>query len=157
MQIIKDKTIVEDGWVHFNGEGDLPDGDVIVSRKVWGDHRDALIGRIIGLKLDPSDQVKEIKDDLGYFDLIAIDFPSFNDGRGYSMAKILRDRLGYGKEIRAVGDIMRDQLFYLQRCGFNAYEIKAGRDIKDAIKGLEDFTVKYQVSSDENLPLYRRR
>lgn len=157
MQIIKDKTIIEDGWVHYAGEGPLPEGDLIVSHEVWQDQQDALGGRKVGLRLEPGDQVRDIQDDLKHFDLIAINFPTFMDGRGYSMAKILRDRLGYTKEIRAVGDIMRDQLFYLARCGFNAFEIKPGRDIVDALKGLDDFSVKYQVSSDENLPLYARR
>ena len=109
------------------------------------------------MQLEPGDSVKDIEGDLDKFELIAINFPTFNDGRGYSMAKLLRDRFGFKKELRAVGDVMRDQIFYLQRCGFNAYEVKAGRDINDAVKAFEDFTVKYQVSSDEDVPLYRRK
>ncbi len=154
MKIIKDKAIVEDSWVHYHGEGEMPDGNVIVSLKVW--QETDLSGRRIGLQLEPDQHPKDISDDLDNFELIAINFPTFHDGRGYSYAKILRDRFGYVGEIRAVGDVMRDQLYYLQRCGFTAYEIKAGKDINDAIKGFDDFSVKYQVSSDENLPLYRR-
>lgn len=154
MKIIKDKAIVEDNWIHYTGEGDLPDGDVIVSLKTWQETN--LSGRNIGLLLEPDEHPKDIRDDLDQFDLIAINFPTFNDGRGYSYAKILRDRFGYTKEIRAVGDVMRDQIFYMQRCGFTAYEVKAGRDINDALNAFEDFSVKYQVSSDESLPLYRR-
>ncbi len=155
MQIIKDKAIIEDNWVHYCGEGDLPEGNIIVSLDLWQEMD--LSGRNIGLQLEPDDMLSDIKDDLHHFDLIAINFPTFADGRGYSMAKILRDRLGYKKEIRAVGDVMRDQLFYLQRCGFNAFEIKAGRDIVDALEAFEDFSVKYQTSSDEDVPLYRRQ
>ncbi|PCJ32359.1 MAG: oxidoreductase [Alphaproteobacteria bacterium] len=155
MQIIKDKAIIEDNWTHYSGEGDLPEGDLIVSLDLWQEMD--LSGRNIGLQLEPDDMLSDIKDDLHHFDLIAINFPTFADGRGYSMAKILRDRLGYKKEIRAVGDVMRDQLFYLQRCGFNAFEIKAGRDIVDALDAFEDFSVKYQTSSDEDVPLYRRQ
>jgi len=155
MQIIKNKAVVEDSWVHYSGTGDLPEGNVILSLK---DFREmAPQGRKIGVQLEPGDLADDIRDDLDRIDLIAINFPTFMDGRGYSLAKILRDRYGYQKEIRAVGDIMRDQLFYLQRCGFNAYEIKAGRDIMDAVKGLEDFSVTYQVSADEKQPIYRRR
>ncbi|MCF8473735.1 MAG: DUF934 domain-containing protein [Emcibacter sp.] len=157
MQIIKDKAIVEDHWIHYSGEGDLPKGDVIVSFDYWAENKDKLSGRRLGLRLEPDSLVKNIQSDLDDFALIAINFPSFNDGRGYSIAKILRDRYGYAGEIRAVGDVMRDQLFYMQRCGFNAYEIKAGRDIQDALKAFDDFSVKYQTSSDEPLPLYRRR
>ena len=155
MKIIKDKVIVEDSWTHYSGEGEIPEGDVIVSYKVWQDEN--FSGRRVGVQLEPGDSVKDIEGDLDKFELIAIYFPTFNDGRGYSMAKLLRDRFGFKKELRAVGDVMRDQIFYLQRCGFNAYEVKAGRDINDAVKAFEDFTVKYQVSSDEDVPLYRRK
>lgn len=154
MRIIKDKAIVEDIWVHYSGVGDMPDGDVIISLETW--QETDFSGRKIGLQLEPDQHPKDISDDLDSFELIAINFPTFNDGRGYSHAKLLRDRFGYRKEIRAVGDVMRDQIFYMQRCGFNAYEIKAGRDINEALAAFEDLSVKYQVSSDESLPLYRR-
>ncbi len=154
MKIIKDKAIVTDSWTRYSGEGELPDGDIIVSLGVWQE-RD-LSGHNVGLLLEPGDDMGNIRDDLDFFDLIAINFPTFMDGRGYSMAKILRDRYGYTKEIRAVGDVMRDQLFYMQRCGFTSFEIKSGKDINDALKGLKDFSVTYQASSDEPLPLYRR-
>lgn len=154
MKIIKDKAIVDDTWVHYSGEGDLPDGDIIVTLKVWREMD--LSGRRVGLLLEPGEHPKEIVDDLDSFELIALNFPTFNDGRGYSHARILRQRFGYKKELRAVGDIMRDQMFYLRRCGFTAYEIKAGKDINDALKGFDDFSVTYQVSTDESQPLYRR-
>jgi len=155
MKIIKDKAIIEDSWTHYSGEGDLPDGNIIVSLKIWQEMD--LSGRHVGLQLELDEHPKDIDVDLNNFEVIAINFPTFNDGRGYSYAKILRDRFGYTNEIRAVGDVMRDQLFMMQRCGFNAYEIKAGKDIKDALKAFDDFSVTYQVSSDEHLPLYRRR
>lgn len=157
MKIIRDGAITVDNWQHYNGEGDLPDGDVIVSLAVWTERKEELSGRSLGLLLEPDQHPSEIKGDLEHFALIAINFPSFADGRGYSYAKILRDRYGFEGEIRAVGDVLRDQLFYMQRCGFNAYEMRSDRSIEDALKGLEDFTVKYQVSHDEKLPLYRRR
>ncbi len=154
MRIIKDKTIVEDNWTYYSGEGALPEGNIIVSLNVW--QETDLGGRTVGVRLEPDQSPNDIRDDLDRIDLIAINFPSFNDGRGYSIAKILRDRFGYTKEIRAVGDVMRDQLFYLQRCGFNAYEIKEGKDINDAVKAFDDFSIKYQTSNDESLPLYSR-
>ncbi len=154
MKIIKDKAIIEDTWVHYSGEGDLPGGKIIVSLEVW--QGTDFSGRTVGLQLEPDQHPKDIRNDLDKLELIAINFPTFNDGRGYSYAKILRDRFGYTKEIRAVGDVMRDQIFYMQRCGFNAYEVKVGRDINVALEAFEDFSVKYQVSTDEDLPLYRR-
>ncbi len=155
MKIIKDKAIVEDSWTHYDGTGDMPAGDLIVPLAVWKETD--LSGRKVGLRLEPDDHPGDIVDDLNSFDLIAINFPTFNDGRGYSYAKILRDRFGYRKEIRAIGDVMRDQMFYMQRCGFNAYEVKVDRDIKDALHAFDDFTVTYQTSADEAVPLYRRK
>lgn len=155
MKIIKDKAVIEDSWSHYDGEGDMPDGKVIMPLDVWRE-RD-LSGRRVGIQLEPEQHPDIIAEDLDKIDLIAINFPTFNDGRGYSTARILRKRYGYDGEIRAVGDVMRDQLFYMQRCGFTAYEIKAGRDIEDALKAFDDFTVKYQVSADEELPLYLRQ
>jgi uncharacterized protein (DUF934 family) len=157
MKIIKDKTIIEDSWTHFSGEGNLPEGDIILPLEVWQERKSELSGRRIGILLEPGQHPKDIRDDLDQFELVAINFPTFMDGRGYSTAKILRDRYGYKKEIRAVGDVMRDQLYYMQRCGFNAFEIKLGRDIHDAVKAFDDFSIKYQVSSDEKKPIYRRR
>ncbi|TPD59518.1 DUF934 domain-containing protein [Emcibacter nanhaiensis] len=134
-------------------------GDVIVPLDIWQADRDSLQNKNgkLGVQLEPDQHPSEIADDLEKFDVVAINFPSFMDGRGYSYAKILRDQYGYKGEIRAVGDIMRDQLFYLQRCGFNAFEIKNGKNIEEEIKGLDDFSETYQVSADQKVPLYRRR
>ncbi|WP_417317391.1 DUF934 domain-containing protein [Emcibacter sp.] len=159
MRIIKDKKIVEDHWRHVGPADDLFLGDIIVPLDIWKSDRESLSTRNgkLGIQLEPDQHPSEIAADLEKFDVIAINFPTFMDGRGYSHAKILRDRLGYKGEIRAVGDIMRDQLFYLQRCGFNAFEIKTGKNIEEEIKGLEDFSEVYQVSADQKVPLYRRR
>ena len=88
--------------------------------------------------------------------MIAVDFPKFADGRGYSIAYNLRARLGYSGELRAIGDVLRDQMFYMQRVGFDAFAPRADRSIEDALKGLSDFSEKYQTSWDEKLPLFRR-
>ena len=147
MLIIKDKTIIEDSWSYYSGEGNVPDGDVIVPFKIW--QKTDLPGRRVGLRLEPGEHPDDIAGNLDNLALIAINFPTFNDGRGYSYARILRGRFGYKGEIRAVGEVMRDQMFYMQRCGFNAYEVKSGRSLKDALKAFNDFTVKYQISSDQ--------
>jgi uncharacterized protein (DUF934 family) len=85
-----------------------------------------------------------------------VDFPKFTDGRGYSIAYNLRARLGYTGELRAIGDVLRDQLFYMQRVGFDAFAVRADKNIHDAVKGLTDFSEKYQASWDEKNPLFRR-
>ncbi|MEK6293743.1 MAG: DUF934 domain-containing protein, partial [Paraburkholderia tropica] len=89
--------------------------------------------------------------------LIAIDFPVFRDGRGYSIARLLRERYGYKGEIRAIGDVLRDQLRFYERCGFDAYALRADKDIHDALKAFTEFTVQYQGAFDEPSPLFRRR
>jgi uncharacterized protein (DUF934 family) len=87
---------------------------------------------------------------------VAVDFPKFTDGRGYSIAYNLRMRLGYQGELRAIGDVLRDQLFSMQRVGFDAYEPRADRSIDDALKGLTVFSETYQASVDNRVPLFRR-
>ena len=88
--------------------------------------------------------------------MLAVDFPKFSDGRGYSIAYNIRSRLGYTGEVRAIGDVLRDQLFYMHRVGFNAFATREDRSIQDALKGLTDFSETYQTSWDEKNPLFRR-
>jgi uncharacterized protein (DUF934 family) len=88
--------------------------------------------------------------------VVAVDFPKFADGRGYSIAYNLRARLGYTGELRAIGDVLRDQLFYMQRVGFDAFAVRADKNIHDALKGLTDFSETYQSSWDQKNPLFRR-
>ena len=89
--------------------------------------------------------------------LIAVNFPTFKDGRGYSTAYLLRTRYSYTGELRAVGDIQRDQLFYLHRVGFNAFAVREDKDIEAALKSLNDFSNVYQASVVQSSPLFRRR
>ncbi len=89
--------------------------------------------------------------------LIAIDFPSFRDGRGYSLAYLLRRRLGWRGELRAVGEVLRDQLAHLRQCGFDAFAVRADKSVEDALKGLAGLSVLYGRSAIEPRPLFRRR
>ena len=105
----------------------------------------------------PSDaDLAEIADDLSHLALVAIEFPKFTDGRGYTLARLLRERHGFTGEVRAVGQVLRDQLFYLARCGFNAFELAAGKDLDAALHGFRDFAAGYQAAADEPRPWYRR-
>jgi uncharacterized protein (DUF934 family) len=97
-----------------------------------------------------------LKGDLDKFAVVAVDFPKFTDGRGYSIAYNLRKRLGYTGELRAIGDVLRDQLFSMQRVGFDAFATRQDRSIHDALKGLTVFSETYQASVDQKLPLFRR-
>tara|TARA_B100001540_G_scaffold317729_1_gene352419 strand:+ start:720 stop:1202 length:483 start_codon:yes stop_codon:yes gene_type:complete len=160
MQIIKDKAIVDDNWQYITDEEALPaSGDIIISATRWAAEQEnlAAYNGAVGVQLEPGDDAMVLKGTIESLPLIAINFPVFSDGRGFTQAKILRDRLGYKGELRARGDVARDQMFYMMRVGFNAYEVKAGRSLQDALQAFDDFTVKYQVSADEKQPLYRRR
>ena len=160
MRIIKGQEIVEDQWVHVEDEQPLPEGDVIISLARWQAEKDTLIGRNqggLGVRVSPDYHAEDIADDLEHFDVVALDFPVFRDGRAYSTARLLRDRYNYEGEIRATGDVLRDQLFYMFRCGFDAFEVRADRSIDDASKAFSEMTVTYQPATDEPLPLWRRR
>lgn len=163
-EIIKNKEIVEDHWQVLRlAEGEtpdtvsIPDGDVIVPLSVWQAQREKLQDRSPkAIWLNSDELIEDLEEDLSQFAIIAIDFPVFSDGRGYSTAYSLRMRSGYRGEVRAIGDVLRDQLFYMQRAGFDAFAVRSDKNIRDAIKGLSDFTEKYQASWDEKVPLFRR-
>ncbi len=159
MRIIRNCQIVEDRWRHLGDDEPIPDsGDIIVTLARWQAERDALLARNgrLGVRLAVDEPPELIADDLDHFQVVAYVFPVFRDGRPYTYARRLRERLGYTGEIRAVGDVLRDQLFFMHRCGINAMEIRPDRDIEDAIKAFSDFSVIYQPGVDEPLPLYRR-
>jgi uncharacterized protein (DUF934 family) len=162
--IIKNKTVVEDEWVVLRlSESETPEsvnvpaGKIIVPLKVWQAHREVLLARKdIGVWFASDERVEELQSDVAQLPVIAVDFPKFGDGRGYSIAYRLRARLGYRGELRAIGDVLRDQLFYMQRSGFDAFAIRADKDIHEAVKSLSDFSLSYQASVDESQPLFRR-
>ena len=162
--IIKNKAIVEDGWTVLRlTESNTPEnvvvapGKVIVPLSVWLAQRDTLINRAdLGVWLESLDRPEALQQDIEKFSVIAVDFPKFADGRGYTIAYLLRERLGYKGELRAIGDVLRDQMFYMQRVGFDAFAPRADKDINEALKGLSDFSETYQASSDQKLPLFSR-
>ncbi len=163
-EIIKDKAIVADDWnVVKLAEGETAEtvsvaaGKQIVPLKVWLAQKPALQSRDdIGVWIASDERAEELQADVGSLTLIAVDFPVFSDGRGYSIAFNLRTRLHYTGELRAIGDVLRDQLFYLQRVGFNAFATRPDRSIQDALKGLSDFSDVYQTSWDQKTPMFRR-
>lgn len=166
-QIIKHREVVDDDWSVLKivadaapESVDVPVGKIIVPLKVWLAQREQLAARAarkeIGVWFASDELAHTVKDDLGQFAVIAVDFPKFSDGRGYSIAYNLRKRLGYQGELRAIGDVLRDQLFQMVRCGFDAYATRQDRNIHDALKGLTVFSETYQASVDNALPLFRR-
>ncbi|HEX8612145.1 MAG TPA: DUF934 domain-containing protein [Telluria sp.] len=171
-EIIKQRAVVPDDWsvlrlavldADAGIAADAPDtvvvpeGKVIVPLAVWQAQRAVLGSRSeIGVWLAPDERAEALKGELDKFAVVAIDFPKFTDGRGYSIAYNLRMRLNYQGELRAIGDVLRDQLFQMQRCGFDAFATRPDRNIHDALKGLTDFSEVYQASVDIKAPLFRR-
>jgi uncharacterized protein (DUF934 family) len=164
MRIIRDRRVVEDDWIVIPADADaLPaSGKLIIPLERWLAQRDTLTARTLDAEplavwLDSHEDPAALIDDLQRLALIAVNFPRFADGRGYSTAFLLRQRYGFKGELRAIGDVLRDQLFYLQRVGFNAFAVRTGKDIEDALKALDDLSETYQASSDQPVPLFRRR
>lgn len=158
--IIKNGQVVaDDSWHLLPADMDadevLPKGDIIVPLAVWQARRGELAARRpLGVCLEPDQDPELIADDLQYFDLVAINFPVFTDGRGFSSARLLRERYHYQGEIRAVGAFIRDQMFYLQRCGVNAFALQTS-DPHAALASLADFSDAYQAAVDRPLPHFR--
>ena len=109
------------------------------------------------LRLEPGDDPARVADRLGAAARVEVNFPRFSDGRGYSIARLLRERHGFTGELRAVGDVQRDQLFYLARCGFDAFLLRDGQDAGESLAALNDFSEAYQASVERPQPLFRRR
>jgi uncharacterized protein (DUF934 family) len=160
LAIIKDRRIVDDAWIHVPDGEPLPAGaDVTVSLARWSSQRATLRdhdGRI-AVRLAPDDEPAEIADDLPTLPLVAIEFPKFSDGRGYSKARLLRERFGYQGELRAIGHVLRDQLFYMHRCGIDSFDLKPGKSLEQALEAFDELSVTYQGAADDPRPLYRRR
>jgi uncharacterized protein (DUF934 family) len=162
-RIIKNGQVVDETW-HLLAKGTTLDelsnsDDYIVPLELWVEHSHALKARDggLGVWLEAGEEIEEIADQLDNFQVIALNFPAFTDGRHCSTAYLLRTRYAYQGEVRAIGDVLRDQLFALKRCGFDAFALRADRDPHDALQSFEDFSEVYQASADQPQPLFRRR
>ena len=127
----------------------LPEREAVVPLAQWSGEAGVLLG--------PADDPASLAGRLQDLSVIAIEFPQFTDGRGYSIARLLRERYGYKGEIRAVGEVLRDSLFYLSRCGFDGFVLSEQADLEEAIDYLSVFSDGYQASAERPQPLFRRR
>ena len=164
-EIIKNAAVVPNSWGLLRLDENetpetvvVPEGKVIVPLPVWQAQRETLAARLpdIGVWLASDERPEELAADVVQLPVIGVDFPKFTDGRGYSIAFNLRARLGFQGELRAIGDVLRDQLFSMHRVGFDAYATRPDRSIHDALKGLSVFSETYQASWDQKSPLFRR-
>jgi uncharacterized protein (DUF934 family) len=163
--LIKNRRVINDSWQRLERRADgtlprLPElGEFFVPLPFWLARRAELSERPgrLGLWLDSHEAPEDVAADLGRFAAIAVHFPKFQDGRGFSIARLLRERFGYKGELRAVGHITRDHLFYMEGCGFDAFELREGEDATEALAAFEAFSEAYQASATRPLPLFRRR
>ena len=160
-QLIKQGTVIVDCWVlvrEAESLADLVDGEpVIVPLAFWLQARAVLIARGNAcVWLRPDDDPATIAPDLRFLPVIAIDFPVFTDGRGYSTARLLRERYAYQGELRAIGDVQRDQLQYLTHSGFDAFALRAGDDAQAALESLRELSDGYQATGLRT-PWFQRR
>ena len=166
--LIKNKRIAPDSWQQLKpvAEGGsltliagLPlTGDWVVPLAIWNEQRSQVAGHKNersgrnGVLLENTDDPCVLVADFDRLALIAVRFPKFTDGRGYSIARLLR-RLGWKGELRAVGDVLRDQLFYMTRCGFDAFELREDQDAQAALTAFSDFSAPYQAAIDDGVRL----
>ena len=151
MALLITNQIVEDQWRLLEDDTEINgNDDVIVSVERWLRDRHALIvhGGKLGIVLKSDQPPGLIKDDILRFDVICLDFPKFTDGRAYSYARLLRDKYGFAGELRAVGNVLRDQLAFMRRCGIDAFEIADKVDARDWSSAFDEITVRYQRAND---------
>ena len=166
-KLLVDGLVTPDQWQLITGDqaqelstaAIIPVGKVILPCTLWNRFQRDLAPRQaeIGVWLDCHESVELIADSAARLPLIAIYFPTFMDGRGFSTARLLRERYGFTGELRAVGSFIRDQLTFLRRCGVNAFVFEGGESLEEIGDSLNDFTETYQVATDQDLPIFRRR
>jgi len=155
MALVRDGQLVADDYLDLSArelEALPADGALLLSLAQWQAHRTQLAGRRIGVRLQSDQHPQALAGNLAGISLVALEFPRFRDGRAYSYARLLRERYGFGGELRAVGDVLLEQLHYMQRCGFNAFELASADPLADFHLAANEHSVWYQATGDGRLP-----
>ena len=157
-QIIKNGQLVNDDWNRVDEVGLFPEGKILISMSSWNEQQVQFFKRYgeIGIWMESNENPEEIEN-LERIPVIGILFENFMDGRGFSIARLLRERLDYQGEVRAIGLPIRDQLSYMVKCGFDAFDLADHYDLEEALASLNDFSESYQTSVQQKTPLFRRR
>ncbi len=163
--LIKDGAVAQDNWTLLK-EATGPEvltalrgKQLIVPLAFWQLYREELESYegALGLWLESDELVESIRNELSNFLVIALNFPVFTDGRSYSNARQLRQEYNYTGEIRAVGDVLRDQLYYMHQCGFTSFALRYDQDIESCLQAFSDFSENYQATTIKQVPLFGRR
>lgn len=150
---------VEDRFTDVADEDAIPAGPVILSLTRFQAEGDALVsaGRAVGVRVQADEAVEDLAYDLPRLALVAVVFPKYADGRGYSSAALLRQRFGYAGEVRAVGDVLREQAGFMVRCGMNAFAPSDGSTAEDWAAAAGRFRHVYQRAVDARPPVFEER
>jgi uncharacterized protein (DUF934 family) len=151
MALLKDGKLIDDIYKDVSQDSIVPVlGAIIINLAQWQAHRSSLEHHKdpLGIVLSSDEKAETIAADLQYFQLVALDFPIFRDGRAYSTARLLRERYGYTGELRAVGDVLLEQLHFMHRVGFNSYAVCSNDAVRDWEIAAADMTVWYQPTRD---------
>jgi uncharacterized protein (DUF934 family) len=157
-RLLRDRQIVFDEWLYVTEAAADAGAPLIVSFDQWQLEPDTWItrGSPLGVVLSAAHKIEQLAPDLARFALIAAEFPTLSEGRGYSQARLLRERWNFKGELRATGYVRRDQLFFMARCGFNSFELPEA-DLEDAHTAFSTFSAAYQPSNDLGLAVKLRR
>ncbi|NWG47354.1 MAG: DUF934 domain-containing protein [Alphaproteobacteria bacterium] len=159
MPLIRNGQMADDSFVKVGADTPLPEGDVIVPFARLLAEAETLLARNarLGVLVSPGEDVDALKPHLPRLALVALAFPAFRDGRAYSSARLLRTRYGFTGEIRAVGNVLRDQLFFMARVGIDAFEVEKAGDAAGFSAALGEFSHVYQPSTDGRRPVFALR
>lgn len=155
-----DAALAEDPFTQVADDQDIPRGDVIISLTRFQAEGERLLSdehRKVGVRIEPDEAVEALAYDLPRISVVALAFPKFRDGRAYSAARILRERFDYAGQIRAVGDVLREQALFMIRCGFDAFEPADGSTAADWAHVAARFRHVYQRAADDRAPAFVER
>lgn len=152
-RLIKNGAITDDQWLPADADSSVTSASQVCSLEQWLELEEKSGSAV---QLEPANAPAPLFDFLSQIELIVINFPVFTDGRGFSYGRELRER-GYRGELRATGHFIRDQMTYLTRCGFNAFQMADESQLEESLGSLSDFTESYQAAVDQPQPLFRRR
>lgn len=160
--VVKNGKIVEnDPWVFLADGDDGPEeGAFVVSLARFKAERETLLKRNdirLGIVISPGEDIEEVAEDIQRFELIAVAFPAFRDGRGFSTGRLARERYKFEGELRAAGDVIPDLIFYLMRCGFDAFTLRGANPLADYERAAKTFSISYQAAADGRRPVYGLR
>ncbi|PKP83047.1 MAG: hypothetical protein CVT79_03095 [Alphaproteobacteria bacterium HGW-Alphaproteobacteria-18] len=159
MPLIKNGAEIANDWTFVPDGADLPESGMfsVTLARFLGLKQGQENGPLPdGVRLSPADKAEDLEPYLADLALIEVDFPRYTDGRGFSHAQLIRRRYAYSGELRAVGHVLRDQIFYMHRSGFDAYET-ARAGLSEVVEALNEYSVVYQPAADPSVPAFRRR